>query len=373
MIARFFIKLPFRLFMPASLDVDSFDTIAHGERVRVYTPVQSQAAVDTSWLFYSHEQLVRALSPAEARVAADFVLIGNKPTVTADLLIVDFNRPSFDRSMKTPDMSVINPETPSTQTTDPPAIWAIEVANSFIQRLRVLSRGILVKLLDPGRTLWRVRYYDGDGGELPKQEGVIRGMVGAHSYGEVVRFDHVLWEGIKGLPDGYQQPPWDSLLLDAVELLSEPGASVAMSFTALEIFIAWALDELAEAQIRSDIWHWLNNRERRDFNPNITEQYDVLLRVLGGRSLKESNAELWEAFMNLRSLRNNFIHEGRLAIGSSSSPATPETIKRLVGKAFEIIRWVEALLPPAMQRPTVNSSQEVEVRLFLRDDYTGSS
>jgi hypothetical protein len=96
------------------------------------------------------------------------------------------------------------------------------------------------------------------------------------------------------------------------------------------------------------LWHYINNRGDYQKDPSVKEEYDVLLRALTGRSLKEEPV-LWEAFCNLRGARNALVHGGTLTIGGR--PITRNQAYELVGRAKEIALWVESLLPGSARRP----------------------
>jgi len=46
------------------------------------------------------------------------------------------------------------------------------------------------------------------------------------------------------LPDGYEPPPWEVLLLDAIGELPNVGTAIVLSATALEVFIAAILNRV---------------------------------------------------------------------------------------------------------------------------------
>jgi hypothetical protein len=146
---------------------------------------------------------------------------------------------------------------------------------------------------------------------------------------------------------GYEAPPWAELLLDAMDLDAELGPSLVLAATAVETRIANALDLLAGGKLSDRLWAWLRDREG-DYirTPSVAEQLDVLLEVLGGRSLKD-DARLWAAGVHLRDARNSFVHEGRATFGKSKQVVTREKARELIQQAGEIIDFIEGLLPVA--------------------------
>jgi hypothetical protein len=121
-----------------------------------------------------------------------------------------------------------------------------------------------------------------------------------------------------------------------------------MASAALESFIAWALNVLhGERQLPEGLWKWINKREHWTKEPSVSEKFDVLLRVFTGHSLKDQPV-LWEQFVNLRKARNSLSHEGVIRIGDAAVGA--DKAKLLIGKADEIIKWVELLLPEVHRR-----------------------
>ena len=58
-----------------------------------------------------------------------------------------------------------------------------------------------------------------------------------------------------------------------------------------------------------ELWRWINQRGDWRREPTVEEQYDTLLKVLTGHTLKEDQ-DLWELFKHLKTARNSFVHEG---------------------------------------------------------------
>ena len=89
------------------------------------------------------------------------------------------------------------------------------------------------------------------------------------------------------LPDDYQPLPWDVLLLDAQAELPKIGTAIVLAATALEVFIAGILDQLAkEKAVPEELWSWISEREDYHQQPTLVEQYNDLLHFFTGHSLR---------------------------------------------------------------------------------------
>jgi hypothetical protein len=237
-------------------------------------------------------------------------------------------------------------------TPPPEQVRFLNGQSRVLDRLRFVTRGFRVKPLDVPHTTWRITYLNNDETELSKEEGLVRGRgaIGFHLHWTAVTSQ--VWDDIHQLPPDYVSPAWDTLLLDAANLLPEIGPPVVLAATALEVFISYILNELAErSTVPRELWTWINNRGDgigwlRE--PTVEEQFDMLLHVLLGISLKENN-RLWEAFRHLRQARNSFVHGGRARIGKQV--LTAEDAQRLIPAAVEIIRFIRDRLPEDMQWP----------------------
>jgi hypothetical protein len=104
---------------------------------------------------------------------------------------------------------------------------------------------------------------------------------------------------------------------------------------------------------------WITKRGFFLKEPSTDEQFDVLLKIFSGKSLKDEPT-LWEAFRNLKEARNNFVHKGRAEIGGK--PVTSDVASRLVASTRDIIRWTEKLI----QRQVVFSLMNGPFSFLLR-------
>jgi hypothetical protein len=138
--------------------------------------------------------------------------------------------------------------------------------------------------------------------------------------------------------------------LVAVQSIIHTGPVWPGQVTTLEVFIARTLDELAAgANVSLEVWAWINERKQRDHNPSVEEQFDSLLKILIHHSLKE-DSQPWGLFMNLKTARNSFVHEGVAKIGRL--PIDDVRARQLILAAGDIIAKVREWLPKDMLRPS---------------------
>jgi hypothetical protein len=198
------------------------------------------------------------------------------------------------------------------------------------------------------------------------QEGFRRGLGGVSWRWQILALHEDLWQAAAALPDDFEPTAWDTLLLDALDLLPEVGPALVLASAAVETRIESALDVLAsELGVPTGLWDWLNGRgssPRR--GPTLVEQADSLLRDVAGHSLKDDR-RLWDAFQDLRKARNSFVHEGAAKI--DGVVVTAERAHAFLPLAGEIIEWIERLLPDGHQRPRYEAEGErfVEVTKWM--------
>jgi hypothetical protein len=262
--------------------------------------------------------------------------------VAADVIQVDFRAEDFDRRRGVSD--------------DPPLSLLFEVVNGFLARYRTLARGFAITALAPTNTKWRIEYLNDDESELEPQEGLMRARVGATFTVELMGLPNSLWDRVHELPADYRATAWDELLLDAFARLPHVGAAIVLGFSALEVRIEAALNDLARLYgVRSEMWDWINDRGDYRKEPSTLEQFDSLLKAVTGKSLKEES-RLWDGLQHLRKARNSFAHDGIAVLGGIPVDAARAT--ELLQMAAEIIDWVDLLLPAEFRRPR----HDVEMR-----------
>jgi len=269
-------------------------------------------------------------------------------SLSANALLVDFYKEQFNRA---PAGSSENPHG------DPPDEVIYRAANSVLLRIRSLMRAPGIKAVGPTTVVWRLHHLYDDGTPTidsiwpgpDRQYLALRGSLGA--------VHEAIWTAVTTLPTEHVPFTWETLLNDAYMLLPEIGPAVTLTSTALETIIAVALDRLAaESQVSPELWEWITHRGDYRKEPSESEQWDVLLGVLTGRSLKSEN-RLWELFQRLRDVRNNFVHTGRVVYGRRESELTEQEARDLVDAARDIIDWLYPMLPEELRRPLVGEGE----------------
>jgi hypothetical protein len=349
MIARLQVLLPYVFIIPADQALPSYEWELAGRQVRVYAPYKSQ--VDRSMLEpYSPEPLTwlpERLAPAEPQPRVPTLRMNGRETVVADTLQIDVRADRLDRRA---------------DADEPLVELGFKVANDLLARLRTLARAGHVRPIRVDSTVWRLEYLNDDESELAPQEGLVRARLGASWEANLFGVMPDFWAAVQDLPADFEATPWDTLLLDAVDLLREIGPALVLAVAAIETRIDQALDVLAPlGGLSNDFWTWIKERDRdHQRAPSLGEQLDPLLRGLSGKSLKERN-DLWETFKNLYEARNKHVHEGLATIGGK--PVTLDAARRLVASTGDIIDWIEDLLPKEHRRPQYKPATEVAVEL----------
>jgi hypothetical protein len=330
MLARLFVLLQFHLTVPEREQFPIFEYEDSGYKVRVFPPMRSERAPAID----GPEQLK----------------IGGVPTFQTDVLRIDFAKESFERGIESP--------------CDPPDTVINRAANSFLLRLRHVTGAAQVHPLNFPFVTWRLQYLNDDESELEKNEKFVRGRGTLQFSFSWIALNNAIWADIHSLPIDYEPPPWEGLLLDANAELPSIGPSIVLAATALEVFIAKVLDQLAVAKnTPPELWKWINQRGDWLREPTVEEQYDELLKFFTGHSLKEEQ-KLWEFFKNLKTARNSFVHEGVAKVGGS--PLNAEVARKLIISASEIIQKVKEWLPQELHWPEFKHVIQVEAFRQLR-------
>ena len=347
MIARVRILLPFTLSVRQG-DRLKPEEFAHGDyTVRIWPPCV--AAVDLRETQpvspVPIRNVLENLVPGENQVATTSIRMDGVPTIQANLLQIDFTKPEFDRRRLTRPVVIDEFE----QHGDPSMQLAFAVANSFMARVRAVTRASQIRRISPRMTFWRLDYLTDSEEQLPLNPALFRRRQGAPFSFRVTGINEHIWTKTQALPPNFELPTWETLLLDSEALLPEVGPAIVLAYAALETFITWALDVLAPTvAMPNGLWGWINNRGDWYKDPSVSEQFDRLLQILGNRSLKEDN-RLWESLMNLKKARDSFVHQGKPVVGGRDLAS--EQAAGLVAPAKAIIDWVEELLPAAVHRP----------------------
>lgn len=324
MIARLLVLLPFTVTLPEGEQFSVYEYIDEGYGIRVYPPKRSDAVLPAG--------------------GPDEIKINGVSAFQADALRIDFHRDSFARDKGGP--------------CDPPERLMARAVNSFLLRLRHVTRSISIHVVNFQNITWRLQYLNDDETEFQEDEKLVRSRHTLVSSMSWVALDRTIWNDIHKLPLDYEPPPWEALLLDAYAELPRIGPAVVLAATALEVFIAQVLNQLAtHYNIAQDVWIWINNRGNRLQNPSTEEQYSILLKYFTEFSLKDDK-RLWEAFKNLKSARNSFVHEGLAKIGDK--PIHSETAKALITSAWEIVDRIRESIPPELHWPEFRHQLQVQ-------------
>lgn len=331
MLARLDLLLPFTITIPKGEQFPIYQHNDEGYNICIFPPIKIEHPT-------SHDD-------------SDNILIDGKPTFQANGLRIYFQKDNFDRRQEIE--------------CDPPYPFIARIINSFLLKLRFVTRGSKICPIIFPQGSWYLQYLNDDKSEFEKTEGLVKGRGGKTFTISWTALNNDIWDRIFELPPNYTPPQWDSLLLDANEALPEIGPSVVLAATALEVFISHILSELPKNKIISkDLWNWVNNRYNRTQNPSTSDQFDILLKSLLGFSLKDNN-DLWKSFMNLKNARNSFVHEGIAKIGKK--PISEEEARTLLVKTNEIITFIKNKLPDELQWPEYKFSLKVEGKFDLLD------
>jgi hypothetical protein len=346
-IARFQVLLPYPLYLPSQPQLGTFEIDNGPYKVRVSPP--QQAVVDP--------RAFDGTSPVPLSEAADDVRANPDPVITpqvtldgfaavkANLLVIDFIKDDFDRSR---------------DSDDPPESLAIAVANDVLARIRYVVRGPNVKPLLAGGTPWQIEYLNDDGSELQPAPPLIRRRLAGATTWEITAITQAAWEAVPQVPE---LPVWDSLLLDAFSYLPSVEASIVLAFTALEAFIDWVLQEHVNAgAMDPTLYRWIANRDDHAKEPSVQEQFDVLLKAVSKRTLKDDQ-RLWESLVSLRKVRNAIAHTGIPTIDKTVVDSVKAS--QLVNTSREIIDWVELGLPDDRRRRLLTVPVQLEMTKVL--------
>jgi hypothetical protein len=324
MLARLSISLPFNIAVSKTALFPIYGYESDGYTVRVFPPqyAEERAATDP-----------------------DEVKINGETAVLASMLRIDFQKDTFNRTQGAE--------------LDPPASVITGAISSFVNRLRHVARGFNVRPPTFPRCPWRLEYVNDDGSAPEPAEGLatVRGGAGFLSF-SFVALTPEIWADVHELTPAYQPPPWDALLLDAQGELPKIGTAIVLAATALEVFIARILDQLAVDHILpKELCAWINDRSDYRQEPTLVEQYDTLLKFFTAHSLKEESV-LWESFQHLKQARNTFVHEGIARIGNTNVDA-PRTAE-LIAAAGRIVAKIREWIPEAAQWPAYEHNVSLE-------------
>lgn len=325
-------------------------------RARLIVPVPFTISTPTEEQFHGWEYrigdlVVQSRPPTRTDRplvnAPHAMTIDGRPAVHSDAVVLDFVKDSFDRRAGAP--------------VDPPLDVLDAALNGFLSHVRVITRASQVRGISLNETPYQLQYLNDDGSELEPDPAakLVRVRAMKKFSLSVLAVTSNTWDAIHSLDSEYRAPIWFNLLYDAIEMVrTEAEPAIVLATAAMEVFAARVLDDLAaQSAVPPALWSWINSRDRYERNPDLDEQFDDLLKVLCGHSLKE-HVGVWDKLMNLRTARNKFVHEGRARVGGS--PVDRQTAAQLVLNALEVTRLIRGWLPEALRWPEVELKTVVE-------------
>jgi hypothetical protein len=323
----------YKLFLPYVFHVVKPEELApyHTNMVRYevifYPPFKAKIENIT---FQGKPTVAHSLLPADPQEVTDDLKVFGNDTLEANLLKIDFKAPEFDRRR-------------GHEREDPPIDLVFSTANRWLGVLRTVLQSPNVRPVEASEWFWRLDYLTDAGEELPSSVEFFKMMSGRRFDKRVNILDKAQWElAVKSTVEA-DIPIYVPLMLDADAALPDIGTAITLASTALETLIESHLRRLATAKCAPpELWTWITNRDFHLKEPSTAEQFDTLLKMFSGKSLKDQ-PQLWTAFKNLNQARNGFVHGGRAEIGDSS--VTIDVAMKLVESTKEIIKWMEQLAP----------------------------
>jgi hypothetical protein len=282
--------------------------------------------------------------------------VDDKPWELCNALQIDFERDEpFDRRPEAIDAFLA---------------YCFDVLNGVLTRLRILVMSSFVRPVEVKDIIGRLAFLDENGDEFPLvgDRETLRAKAFKRTSGRVITLSPKVWAALQVLPQTFRPALWDVVLLDAFAILenvgeqldttgmrADIGAALVLAHTAIEMRIDDALARLAgPAGLSEEFWTWLSLRDHDIARqPSVEEKLGVLLKLLGGRSLK-SDQDLWREYQRLRSSRNGFVHRGVLEY--DHRPLTIDKADALLRTALCVLDFIESGLPEDQRRPpTVDS------------------
>jgi hypothetical protein len=324
-IASYKLLLPYVFHVLKLEELTPYRTTVDRFEVTLYPPFQ--AAVETV-SFGGQKQVARSLLPASPQVPSDDIKIFDQDTLEANLLKIDFKAPDFDRRR-------------GHEQEDPPSALVFSIANRWLGVLRTVLQSPHIRSIEATEWFWRLDYTTDAGEELPSSVDLFKMTTGMRFSQSLNILDKAQWDAAVNFTLDADIPIYIPLILDAKATLPDIGTAITLASIALETLIERHLGRLAAAKCAPpELWSWITKRGFKE--PSTEEQFDRLLKILSGKSLKDE-PPLWKAFKNLTQARNNFVHRGRAEIGEEL--VTVQEAMRLLEMTKDIIKWVEGLAP----------------------------
>jgi hypothetical protein len=337
MLARFQILLVSPLFIPADEKLEPYTFTYEGEHITVH-PLKQAEDDSKDRSIYSENALITNQrgfiinEPPKESLVVHIIGSPERKTFQMNLLQLDFQRLAFDR--RAIDDAVV--------------ARAFDIGNRILTTLRTSLKSPNIMTLSTDEATWRVEFLE-DTGEPLLEGNKSFNRTQARMMTTFITRD--IWDYSKTLIPTYETPNWNTLLLNASQALPEIGTAMVLTATALETLIEEVLEELAlQKGIPKDLWSWIYNRSLH-LLPEVEEEYDALLKIVSGKSLKTDKPQLWQAFRNIKNARNKFVHGGIARIGSD--PVKFQTALKFIEQANEIADWIETLRPEKSHRPQI--------------------
>lgn len=344
------VLLPYYFSIPYQADLLPYEFDYDEYKVKVYPPKQGNtdySALDV----HSQEPMFSIVNNLKENLivrANDAIKIFEQETINANLFQMDvWAKRDFNRDK-------------DNKTSDPPIETLFGLVDIHLGKLRTIGRLPHVRYLNNREDIvWKVEYLNDDETVFKKDETKKRKDFQSLIPLKLSPISKTAWEKACSLPNEYKPPLWDSLLLDALDLFPEVNASIVLVNAALESCINFSLDILAKNSSLSDeLWNWIKRDNNFVKQPSIKEKFDQMLLLVCGRSMRLEEADLWNAFIDLRDARNSMVHRGKACIKRGTKKKmkeieiTPNIAFELISNASQIIEWIESLLPSEFKKPS---------------------
>jgi hypothetical protein len=357
--AVFYMLLPTEFLIPEDVHLKPQELEIDGYSISIFEP--EYASINPEYAAQLTEvamtEIAKNLRPDPKPRLTGVVKADGKQTRVANLIHIEFHKDEFDRRR-------------SGGVGDPPLALIEKIALDFILRLRAVSQANHLKPVHLDSAPSRLEYLTDDNSELPPDPNLFRSYFKSSRSVQTVMLYESVWnratELLAEFP--YQPKSYDTLIQDAFAALPEIGTPILLANSALETLIDFAFQEMLGSVKEPELWAWILDRGDWRKEPSTAEKYDVLLKSLSGKSLKDDH-ELWEAFQLLRGIRNNFVHDGKSVFGKKEEQVTQSMTRELLSKAIKIIEFVENLLPAEKRRPIPKKEHTSEIiMMILRPD-----
>jgi hypothetical protein len=340
--------------------------IEEGEyRFEVHKPYKSQVTAADRDFAEGHPlvEVTHRLAAADPQPTP--VKLDGEPATLADALRVDI----FGPLTREPGEGEVGAD--GVPVEEPAIGMAFAAAERAFQLMRVLAQAPSIRPLSPADCVWILYYVEDDGTPVdPAPPLIRRRLKGRFTVPSMPLIrDAALWSAVIDVPDDYEIPPWETLLLDARNLLPEIGPALVLATSAIEARTDDALEQLARSKGENvaALWSWISQRDQYWRRPAFAERLSDMLLALGARSVKE-DAALWEGFQNLRNARNDYVHRGVALLGGQ--PVTLDKANQLIQNARLTIDWIEEQLPATRRRPRFEGKHVLQTSLLITPQET---